>query len=272
MADSAYEITDTEFQYLSKLLYDIAGIVLNDSKKALLTGRLAKRLKALGLGTYTQYLKYLKDGAHEEELQFMVDLLTTNETYFFREPQHFDYLKQVIIPAIKHGQTFRVWSAAASIGAEAYTIAMVLADRLGEAGAWEILGTDISNSVLEQARRGHYRMAEAAKIPPEYLKKYCLKGVREQEGTFIVDKKLRQHVHFEQMNLNVENLRKPGEFDVIFLRNVLIYFDIPTKKRVVENLIPCLKMGGYLIIGHSETLNGVTNALPQVQPTVYRRA
>jgi chemotaxis protein methyltransferase CheR len=201
----------------------------------------------------------------------MVDLLTTNETYFFREPQHFDFLKQEILPAAKPGQTFRVWSAAASIGAEAYTIAMVLADKFGVDGAWEILGTDISNSVLEQARRGHYRLAETEKIPKEYLKKYCLKGKGAQEGTFLIDKRLRQHVSFEQMNLNTEGGKKVGDFDVIFLRNVLIYFDIPTKQRVVGNLIPCMKKGGYLIVGHSESLNGITSALVQVKPTVYRR-
>jgi chemotaxis protein methyltransferase CheR len=266
----SYEINDTEFKRFSALIYDIAGITLTDAKKMLLTGRLSKRLTALGLGTYTQYFKYVTDPAHADELQFMVDLLTTNETYFFREHQHFEFLKQ-IIPPTKQGQTFRVWSAAASIGAEAYTIAMVLADKLGDAGAWEILGTDISNSVLEQARRGHYRIAEAEKIPTPYLKKYCLKGTGDQAGTFLIDKKLRQHVSFEQLNLNVESMRKPGDFDVIFLRNVLIYFDIPTKQRVIANLIPCLKLGGHLIVGHSESLNGITNAIAQVKPTVYRR-
>jgi chemotaxis protein methyltransferase CheR len=266
----SYEINDTEFKHLSSLLYDIAGITLTDAKKVLLTGRLSKRLKALDLNNYTQYFKYVTDAAHEAELQFMVDLLTTNETYFFREPQHFEFLKQIIPPA-KQGHVFRVWSAASSIGAEAYTIAMILADKLGEDGAWEILGTDISNSVLEQARRGQYRIAEAEKIPPQYLKKYCLKGKGEQEGTLLIDKKLREHVRFEQRNLNVEGMKKAGDFDVIFLRNVLIYFDIPTKQRVVANLIPSMKNGGYFIVGHSESLNGITNALTQEKPTVYRR-
>lgn len=267
----SYEINDAEFKRFSSLLYDIAGIVLTDAKKVLLTGRLTKRLVALGLENYTQYFKYVTDGVHSDELQFMVDLLTTNETYFFREPQHFDYLKQIVPSALKQGQVYRVWSAAASIGAEAYTIAMILADKLGVDGAWEILGTDISNSVLEQARRGHYRMAEAEKIPRDYLKKYCLKGKGVQQGTFLVDKKLRQHVSFEQLNLNVEGMRKVGDFDVIFLRNVLIYFDIPTKQRVVANLIPNLKNGGYFIVGHAESLNGITEVLKSVEPTVYRR-
>jgi chemotaxis protein methyltransferase CheR len=267
----SYEINDNEFQLLSKLIYDISGILLNDSKKVLLTGRLSKRLNALGLETYTQYIKHIRNPQNEAELQSMVDLLTTNETYFFREPQHFDFLRDAILPGIKPGHVFQVWSAAASIGAEAYTIAMVLADKLGVDGNWEILGTDISNTVLQQARRGHYRMSEASKIPKQYLNKYCLKGVREHEGTFLIDKKLRQHVRFEQMNLNVDKLQKPGDFDVIFLRNMLIYFDVPTKTRVVENLVPCLKSGGYFIVGHAETLNGITKLLAQFKPTVYRR-
>ncbi len=265
----SHEINDSEFKKLSSLLYDISGISLSDAKKVLLTGRLSKRLVALGLENYTQYYKYVTDAAHSDELHFMVDLLTTNETYFFRESQHFDFLKE-IAPAGR-SEVYRLWSAASSIGAEAYTMALVLADKLGVDGAWEILGTDISDSVLEQARRGQYRMAEADKIPVHYLKKYCLKGKGSQEGTFIIDKRLRQHVRFEKINLNVENMKKQGEFDVIFLRNVLIYFDIPTKQRVVANLIRSLKVGGYFIVGHSESLNGITNALASVKPTVYRR-
>jgi len=267
----SYEINDIEFKKFSELIYDIAGITLTDAKKTLLTGRLAKRLKALDLATYTQYFKYVSDPAHADELNNMVDLLTTNETYFFREPQHFDFLKQIVPKSIKQGQTFRVWSAAASIGAEAYTIAMILADILGENGPWEILGTDISSSVLEHARSGHYRIAESEKIPTQYLKKYCLKGKSDQAGTFLISQKLRQHVSFEQMNLNVDKLRHVGEFDVIFLRNVLIYFDIPTKQRVIANLVPALKNGGYLIVGHSESLTGINSALTQMKPTIYRR-
>jgi chemotaxis protein methyltransferase CheR len=267
----AYAINDAEFKRFSSLLYDIAGIVLTDAKKILLTGRLTKRLIALGLDNFTQYFKYVTDGAHPEELQYMVDLLTTNETYFFREPQHFDFLKQVVPSALRQGQVYRVWSAAASNGAEAYTIAMILADKLGVDGAWEIFGTDINNSILEQARSGHYRMAETEKIPREYLKRYCLKGKGPQEGTFMIGRNLRQHVRFEQMNLNVEQLKKVGDFDVIFLRNVLIYFDVPTKQRVVANLIPCMRNGGYFIVGHAESLNGITDVLKPEQPTIYRR-
>jgi chemotaxis protein methyltransferase CheR len=266
-----YTINDAEFKRFSTLLYDIAGIVLTDAKKVLLTGRLAKRLNALGMSSYAEYYKYVTDGAHDDELNFMIDLLTTNETYFFREPPHFDFLKQTVPTQLRQGQVYRVWSAAASNGAEAYTIAMIMAERLGVDGPWEILGTDISASMLEQARSGLYRIAEAEKIPLEYLKKYCLKGKGPQEGKLLVQRRLRQHVRFEQLNLNVDNMRRMGEFDIIFLRNVLIYFDIPTKQRVVANLIPNLKRGGYFIVGHAESLNGITDALQTVEPTIYRR-
>jgi len=266
-----FEINDTEFKRFSSLIYSIAGITLTDAKKVLLTGRLSRRLTALNFGNFTQYYKFVTDAGHTEELQRMVDLLTTNETYFFREPQHFDLLKQIIPNAIKQGQTYRVWSAASSNGAEAYTIAMVLAEKLGIKGAWEVVGTDISNSILTQARGAHYRIAETESIPREYLKAYCLKGIGSQEGTFLIDKELRQHVSFEQMNLNTEGLKGLGNFDVIFLRNVLIYFDIPTKQRVVSNLIPFLKNGGYFIVGHSESLNNISHNLVQVKPTIYQR-
>lgn len=266
-----YQINDVEFKRLSGLIYDIAGITLSDAKKVLMTGRLSKRLRALNIGNYMQYYKYVTDAEHSDELQVMVDLLTTNETYFFREPLHFDFLKQVAPSSIKPGQTYRVWSAAASNGAEAYTIAMVLADKLGLNGAWEVLGTDISNSVLNQARNAHYRITEAEHIPPSSLKRYCLKGKGAQQGTFLIDPELRRHVRFEQMNLNAEKTKKFGEFDVIFLRNVLIYFDVETKQHVVSNLVSSLKRDGYFIVGHAESLNGVTDALASVKPTIYRR-
>ena len=265
----SYQISDGEFKRFSGLIYEIAGITLTDAKKVLLTGRLSKRLTALGIGNYSQYFKHVTDRAHTDELQIMVDLLTTNETYFFREPQHFEFLKRIIPAASKQVQEYRVWSAASSNGAEAYTTAMILAERLGVEGAWEVCGTDISNSVLDQARKGLYRITDADKIPVEYLKKYCLKGNGAHAGTFLIDRVLRKHVSFEQMNLNAPSINIEGEFDVIFLRNVLIYFDIKTKQHVVSNLVPFLRKGGYFIVGHSESLNGIDSGLTQMEPTIY---
>ncbi len=200
----------------------------------------------------------------------MVDLLTTNETYFFREPKHFDYLAQEILPhKAKPGVPFNIWSAACSSGEEPYTLAMVLAEHLGNR-PWQVVGSDISTVVLAKAQAGHYPLERTEGIPPQYLKKYCLKGVRSQEGTLLVAKELRERVRFLQVNLT-----KPapdlGPFDVIFLRNVMIYFDMETKRKVVENLITRLKPGGTFIVGHSESLNGITDRLKCLRPTIYEK-
>jgi len=266
---NALNISDHEFRQFQKLLYDIAGIHLSPAKKALVCGRLARRLSQHGLTSYGDYYRLLTDGRSGNELQHALDLLTTNETYFFREPRHFDFLKETILSAHHSGQTFRVWSAACSSGEEPYSVAMVLADRLGEA-PWEVFGSDISQRVLEKARLGHYSLERGKNIPREYLIRYCLKGVGSQEGTFLIDKALRNRVRFMHVNLN-STLPKVGEFDLIFLRNVMIYFDLPVKRQVVARLIQTLKPGGYFIVGHAETLNGVDETLLPLAPTIYRK-
>ena len=265
----ARTINDQEFAQFQKLIYDIAGISLSSSKKPLVSGRLAKRLAQHGVQNYGDYFRILqKDGQHGE-LQIAVDLLTTNETYFFREHKHFDFLRDQVLPHYRPGRPFRVWSAACSSGQEPYTLAMVLAESLGEA-AWEIFASDISTRVLDRARTGQYALEQAEKVPKHYLGRYCLKGVGAQEGTFIVDRALRNRIKFSQINLN-QNLPNVGEFDVIFLRNVMIYFDADTKRQVVQRLCGTLRKNGHLIIGHSESLNGIVDTLPVVQPSIYRK-
>ena len=268
MTDSA--ITDQEFALFQRLIYKIAGISLADTKKVLLVGRLQKRLRHHQFDTYTQYYRLLAKGEHPEELQMMVDLLTTNETYFFREPKHFDFLRDEIIAKRRSGSTFRVWSAASSTGEEPYTLAMMLAEYLPNT-PWEVAGSDISTKVLEKARRGHYPMDRNEGIPPKFLTKYCLKGVRSHAGTFLISPELRQQVSFQQVNLTLPVDKKMGLFEVIFLRNVMIYFDMETKRKVVQNLLPHLVSGGHFIIGHSETLNGISEGLTAVRPTIYRK-
>lgn len=264
-------ITDEEFKLFQRLIYKIAGISLSDAKKVLLVGRLTRRLKANHLDNFSQYYRMLATGDHPEELQTMVDLLTTNETYFFREPKHFDYLRDEILPPFRTSPTpFRVWSAASSTGEEAYTLAMLLAEHL-PANPWEIFGSDISTQVLAKARRGHYPLGRHEGIPPAFLSKYCLKGVRAQEGTFLIAARLRERVSFGQVNLTLPVDAGIGDFDVIFLRNVMIYFDLETKTKVINNLMPRLKPGGHLFIGHSETLSGIPAPLQPVRPTIYRK-
>lgn len=262
-------ITDQEFQRFQKLIYRIAGIHLGPAKKPLVTSRLAKRLNEYGLSSYGDYFQLLSSGSHPAELQMAVDLLTTNETYFFREPKHFEFLQRTILPQHPRPRPFRVWSAACSSGQEPYSIAMTLAEHLGD-GPWEILASDISTRVLEKASRGHYPLEQTEHIPRSYLSKYCLKGIGSQDGTFLVDGKLRSRINFAQINLN-EALPRVEPLDLIFLRNVMIYFDAQTKRKVVQQLFEVLKPGGYLFIGHSESLNGIYDEIRPVAPAIYRK-
>lgn len=268
---SAAAITPQEFALFQRLIYKIAGISMSDEKRVLLVGRLQKRLRHHALDSFTAYYRMVSSGEHPEELQTMVDLLTTNETYFFREPKHFDFLRDEVLSRHAGPAAFRVWSAASSTGEEAYTLAMLLAAHLRGA-PWEIVGSDISTQVLEKARRGHYPIDRNEGIPEAFLKKYCLKGVRSQEGTFLISGDLRKNVSFHHINLTQPVTENIGKFDVIFLRNVMIYFDMETKRQVVQNLMPRLQSGGYFIIGHSETLNGISEGLCQIRPTIYRKA
>ena len=179
--------------------------------------------------TYRQYYDMVTGDSHPGEHQMMLDLLATNETYFFRESGHFDFLRDQILPHRHRAQPFRVWSAASSSGEEAYSIAMLLADKLGMT-PWEVFGSDISERILEKARAAHYAMTRIEGIPREYLEKYCLCGVGPQEGTLLIDRRLRERVQFVQINLN-KAVPDVGSFDVIFLRNVLIYFNPEPRQR-----------------------------------------
>lgn len=263
------QLGEKEFIQFQELIFRIAGISISAAKKPLVTGRLSKRLVHHGMSSYGEYFRHITTPSNSDELQVAIDLLTTNETYFFREPRHFDFFRQQIPALQRAGRPLRVWSAASSSGEEPYTIAMVLADVLGE-GAWEVIGSDISTRVLERARGGHYPMTRIEGIPRHYLSRFCLKGVGEQDGTFLVERSLRNRVSLMQVNLN-ENLPNLGEFDVIFLRNVMIYFDMPTKQKVVARMLPLLRPGGYLLVSHSESLNGITDALKMITPSIYRK-
>lgn len=262
-------LRDDEFNQFRSWLHRTAGISLSDAKKALVSGRLSKRLKHHDLASYGDYFRLITQSNEAAELQIALDLLTTNETYFFREPKHFDFLKRQVLPKVQAGKTFRLWCAASSSGEEPYTLAMTLADGLSST-PWEIVASDISTRVLEKARSGHYDMERAHNIPQPLLSKYCLKGTGSQEGTFMIERSLRSRMQFMQINLNTA-LPKLGEFDVIFLRNVMIYFDTDTKRQVVARMLPLLKPDGYFIVSHSESLNGITDVLKLVSPSIYRK-
>jgi chemotaxis protein methyltransferase CheR len=260
-------ITDSTFKKFQDLVRKESGINLPDVKRNLVTSRLAKRLRHYGMDSYDAYLKRVNDDS--TELQMMIDLITTNETSFFREPHHFDFLKMSILPQFREGK-YRAWSAAASIGAEAYTLAMILDEALLPRHiVWEVVGTDINTEVIVKAKHSLYPMEHAKSIDTKYLKKYCLEGINKFEGFFLIDDYLKNNCKFLNANLMNPPLSQLGQFDVIFLRNMLIYFDNENKKIIVENVIKALKKGGYLFVGHSETLNKITDQVRQIRPTIY---
>lgn len=266
---SSQSITDDEFAAVQRWVLEAAGISLGPSKKALVCGRWAKRLTARECPSFGEYLKLLHRDGETREWQTALDLLTTNETYFFREPKHFDFLAHTVLAGARRAQALRIWSAACSSGEEPYSLAMMLAHHLGE-GPWEIVATDISTRVLARAQAGVYPVARTKDVPKDFLHRFCLKGTGPHAQEVLVKKELRQHVRFMQANLNGV-LPQLGEFDVVFLRNVMIYFDVPTKAALIKKIAGLIKPGGYLVIGHSESLNGVSTLLSSVAPSIYQK-
>ncbi|MDA8225502.1 MAG: protein-glutamate O-methyltransferase CheR [Betaproteobacteria bacterium] len=260
-------LSDSEFSQFQSMIRQVAGISMADSKKPLVSGRLARRVREHGLGSYGEYFRLVMQGG--EEFQTAVDLLTTNETFFFREARHFDFLRDRILTAHDGKSPFRVWSAASSSGEEVWSLAMLLQDQLGDS-AWEVLGSDISVRMLQTATRAIYPLERARDLPQAYRSRFCLKGVGEYDGKLMVAKPLHSRVQFRQVNL-IGALPALGAFDVIFLRNVMIYFDLETKRNVVERLYPLLRPGGHFIISHSESLNGVSERFDLVAPSIYRK-
>ena len=262
-------ISDQEFAHFQRFIFQAAGITLADSKKMLVSSRLGSRVQHHELGSFAQYFKLLNSGTSPAEVQIAIDLLTTNETYFFREPRHFEFLEKQLAAMPARQQPLRIWSAAGSTGEEAYSIAMLLEDRF-QGRPWEIVASDISTRVLDRARAGHYPMERARNVPRAYLQRFCLKGTGKQQDTLLVDRSLRSKVNFLQINLN-DRLPAIGTFDFVFLRNVLIYFNTQTKREVVARALSVLQPGGWLFIGHSENLNGISEAVKPAAPSIYRK-
>ncbi len=267
-ADSATPIpTDQEFQLFQQLIQQKLGIFLPAQKKALLSNRLWKRLQACDLKGFGEYYRFIQSPQGRSELSTALELITTNETYFFREQKHFDYLQDEILPNYRPGHSFRVWSAASSTGEEPYSIAMVLKDRCN--CDWELLCSDVNRTVVEQAKIGIYPDMRVRNIPPEYLRRFCRKGVGPQTGNVRVIAELRQAVQFFTLNLH-EDFPDLGKFDLVFLRNVLIYFENDNKTKILERIAEKLNPGGILFVGHSESLHGISNRFAPVKPAIYR--
>jgi len=267
-SSSSRQLSAAEFDWICRYLHQRTGILLSDGKQPLVIGRLDKRVRHYQLNSYREYFALATAPENSLEAQIMTDLLTTNETYFFREPKHFEFLSDTILTGYPASRKLRIWSAASSSGEEAYTLAMVIASHKN-LGNWEIIGTDISQQMIEKATRALYPLAAAEKIPTRLLKEYCVKGKEEFEGFLRIHPGLRAKVRFSYANL-IEELPDLGSFDVIFLRNVMIYFDKPTKQKLIHNIQKKLCHGGHLIISHSETLNGMDSNLKQIAPSIYQ--
>jgi chemotaxis protein methyltransferase CheR len=255
------------FEAVVAMFEKVSGIRLGAPKKPLVEGRLQRLAQQAGQPNLDRYVEQLLQNNDPDELTKVIDKLTTNETYFFREPQHFDFLARWL-RANPPRDTFRVWSAASSSGEEAYSIAMLLADVLGQR-PWEVVGTDLSTAVVDSARRALYPMERARHTPPDYLKRFCLRGQGEYAGQLLVQRTLRDRVTFRCANLMQPLPSDLGKFDVIFLRNVLIYFDAPAKARIVNRVVAHLHDHGHLFTGHAESLGNLDIRLRTVQPAVY---
>lgn len=260
-------LSQTAFDDFRRYLYERTGIQLAPTKKGFLTGRLWRRVRQLGKPSYDDYLAYVLSGRDPNESQILLDLLTTNETSFFREMRHFDFVREHARQRRGLPGPIRVWSAACSTGEEPYSIAMVLDDALG-GDKWQVVASDICTAVLDAGRSGVYPIGALERVPPRYAKRYF---APEGKGAVSVIPALRHRIAFKHVNLNGD-WPVMGTFDLIFLRNVIIYFDLPTRQRLITRLLKALKPGGYLFTGHSENIFGMTEELKNVQPAVYTTA
>ena len=270
------DLTHREFGAFQRLIHAQTGIFLAESKKALVVARLTRRLRAHGLNTFGAYLELVE--RDRDEHTAMLDAICTNETRFFREPRQFEFLETSVLPAWRQrGQQglmpkrIRAWSAACSTGEEPFSLAMLLRTHFPIDEGWsvEVLDSDISTKVLAAAREAVWPIDRADDIPEDYRRAYMVRGIGSQEGKMRAQPNIRSLVEFRHLNLNDERYAVDGPFDLIFCRNVLIYFNRDTKAAVIDRLIRHLSPAGILFLGHSETLHGAAHALRHVGPTAY---
>lgn len=276
----AAAMSDKVFRYMSEFIQGACGIKLAPHKKTMLEGRLRKRMRALGIGSFEEYCEHLfSPGGYDLELIHMIDVVTTNKTDFFREPDHFDHLLNTVLPEFigmqgpSVSKKFGVWSAGCSTGEEPYTLAMVLSEFCEKCPAIEfsILATDISTAVLEKAGKGIYREDEVCPIPMALRRKYLLRCKDRERKLVRIAPELRALVKFRRINFIEEDYGIREDIHLIFCRNVMIYFDRPTQQKIVSRLVQRLSTGGYFFIGHSESLHGMELPLMQTAATVYKK-
>ncbi|HQI25034.1 MAG TPA: protein-glutamate O-methyltransferase [Smithella sp.] len=271
------ELKETDFQKISRLVYEQCGINLHDGKKELVKARLGKRLREGNFSSFAEYYKYVTTSEGQDELVMMIDSLSTNLTYFFREAAHFDKLRAVLPEMVnghqasRRGVPFQIWSAGCSSGEEPYSLAIIVKEILGDKNqAVSILATDISTRVLQTAIRGVFPKERMKNVPDAIIRKYFQYGSGKWSGFFQVKKEIRDMVRFLRFNL-MES--PPADFvsDVIFCRNVMIYFDKSTQEMLVNRIHQILNKGGYFFVGHSESLTGLNHSFDYIEPSVYRK-
>lgn len=276
------KLTEKDFRLLSVYIESELGIKMPPAKKQLLESRLLKRLRVLGMGSYAEYCKYLfSSEGREQEIVTMIDLVTTNKTEFFREPDHFDYLFSTALPELVRNygagikKTLMAWSAGCSTGEEPYTIAMVMSEfgtrYPGFGFDYTILATDISTRVVETAARGVYPLERVKPVPEEMKKKYLLRSKNRERELVRIVPELRERVRFRRLNFMDSDFGFREPLDIIFCRNVIIYFDKDTQERLLQKFCEYLKPGSFIFLGHSETLTGFDVPLERVAPSVYKR-
>ncbi|MBF0153884.1 MAG: chemotaxis protein CheR [Magnetococcales bacterium] len=279
-SSGAHGLSDKDFKRLSDFIYQQAGILMPASKKTMLTARIQKRLRTLHMHSFSEYVELVLDPQQKgEELVNFIDAVTTNKTDFFREPNHFEYLKGTVLPELVRTagagtqRRLMVWSAACSTGEEPYTLAMVIRE-FGETVTKNfnanILATDLSTKVLKKASLGVYEMEKVAPVSMHLKKKYMLKNKNPHKPMVKMGQELRSMIRFQQLNFMDADYGLKERIDVIFCRNAIIYFDRPTTQAIVNKFCRHLLPGGYLFVGHSETLNNLKVPLVQVAPTIYQ--
>ena len=266
-------LTDKEFELFKHLIYQQVGIKLDEPKKTLLVSRLGKRLRDLHLSSYQAYYDCVSGEGGGEELIKLLDLVSTNKTEFYREPVHFDFLRDQVLPEVQSSRTLRIWSSASSSGEEPYTIAMTLSDAIPDINRWDIkiLASDISTRVLAKASSGIYEEERVSQLPNDLVKRHFLRGKGPQAGKLQVRPQVARLVAFRRINLMDPTFPIRSQLDVIFCRNVMIYFDRPTQTKLMEKFFRYLRPGGYLFIGHSESLQWIDHQFTYLRPTIYQK-
>jgi len=268
---------ESEFDFIRQLVYQRSRICLDADKREMVSARLGKRLRATKLSSVTEYCQLLRSPDAGEELAHLIDAISTNHTFFFRENAHFDFVRNQIVPEMQQRQRterwprFLAWSAACSSGEEPYSLAITLAECLDTGWDWHIQCTDISHRILARASQGIYGADVIDRMPQATVRKHFQKGIGLQDGNYRVRPGLRQHLVFHQLNLLERDSPLNELFHVIFCRNVMIYFDRQTQEELVNRLTRRLVPGGYLLVGHAESLTGINHPLQTVKPATYRR-